>query len=64
MNSRKVETERNKEHRLAVWMEKQQKHYENNTGLLKKPEIRKKWEDFLIQYKEYLGDDYKLKSPQ
>jgi predicted helicase len=43
-----------KEKRLGEWFDQQIKYYKQNKNGMKDPERRKKWEEFMEKYKEYL----------
>ena len=53
---------RMEEHRLAVWMHKQDHDYIYKINDMADPGKRKKWEEFCEQYKDIKGMDT-LKSP-
>jgi hypothetical protein len=42
-----------KDKNLQLWISTQKENYKKNKKIMKDPEIRKKWEDFLEKYKEY-----------
>ena len=42
---------------MGHWVSNQKYNYNKNTYIMKKPAIRKEWEDVLVKYKEYLKQD-------
>ncbi len=38
---------------LGEWLSDQQKNYKNNNDIMKNNDIRKKWEDFILEHKKY-----------
>ena len=45
---------------MGHWVSNQKYNYNKNTYIMKKPAIRKEWEDVLVKYKEYLCNDINL----
>jgi superfamily II DNA or RNA helicase len=47
-------TDKNKEvKQLGVWLSGQQTNYKKNKNIMKKPEIKTKWEEFIKEYQKY-----------
>jgi superfamily II DNA or RNA helicase len=48
---------------LGGWISRQQKKYKTNTQIMKDPEIKNKWEEFITDYQKYFPDNPAIQKP-
>jgi len=48
---------------LGIWLVSQNKIYEKNIEIMKEPDIKKKWEEFITEYQQYFSDNSAIQKP-
>jgi ribosomal RNA-processing protein 8 len=49
--------------RISKWMQQQKMTYIKNDRIMKSPEIRSQWENFITEYQDYFPDNPAIKKP-
>lgn len=50
--------------KMCYWISNQKKNYKNETQIMKQSEIRKKWEEFMTEYQEYLSGNSTIQTKE